>query len=194
MKIATLITVVGLASIASAQSTLTYSWSVGDTGNNDGLIEPGESAVLTMRGAMDPAATGFAGSIYDIAGIANWDTGAVASYTNFLKALTDDGNLQPNGDITGIESFQLPPLFNPTFDASNPVQLYEIVWTPNDYAPRSVQVGDANHLNNDVYTDTFGSSVSYQGIAGVASFNVVPTPASAALFGLGGLVTLRRRR
>ncbi|MBK7405421.1 MAG: PEP-CTERM sorting domain-containing protein [Phycisphaerales bacterium] len=194
MKIATLIAVAGIASIATAQSSLTYTWSVGDTGNNDGIIEPGESAVLTMHGEMAPAGVGFAGSIYDIVGVENWDTGTVASYTNSLKALTDDGALQGNNNITGIESFQLPPLFNPNFDASNPVKLYEIVWTPADYAARTIQVADANHLNNDVYTDTFGSSVAYQGLAGNAVFQVVPTPASVALFGLGGLVTLRRRR
>jgi len=33
MKITALIAVAGLASIAAAQNSLTYSWSVGDTGN-----------------------------------------------------------------------------------------------------------------------------------------------------------------
>ncbi|MCC7387412.1 MAG: PEP-CTERM sorting domain-containing protein, partial [Phycisphaerales bacterium] len=52
---------------------------------------------------------------------------------------------------------------------------------------------DANHVNNDVYTDTFGSSQGYQGVTGSTSFNVVPAPASLALLGLGGLVARRRR-
>ena len=194
MKLASLIAVAGLAAVASAQNVLTYSWSVSDTGNANGVIEPGESALLTMKGTMAPGATGFAGSIYQILGGTNWNTGSVDSYDNLLDALTNDGVLQGNGDITGIESFQLPPLFNPFFDASNPITLYKITWTPADYSARTVEVGDANHLNSDVYTDTSGTSVPYQTVAGTARFNVVPAPASMALIGLGGLVATRRRR
>ncbi|MBK7405423.1 MAG: PEP-CTERM sorting domain-containing protein [Phycisphaerales bacterium] len=195
MKLASLIALAGLAAAASAQ-TLTYSWTVGDTGNNDGFIDVGESAVLTLWGSMDPGATGFAGSIYDIVGDSEWSAGTVDSYTNMLKALTDDGAMQGDNSITGIESFQLPPLFNPNFDASNPIKLYSLQWTPSAYAGQTVGVGDTNHLNNDVYTDTFGSSVPYTGVAGKASFDVanVPAPASLALIGLGGLVAGRRRR
>lgn len=194
MKLASLIAVAGIAAAASAQGTITYSWSVSDTGNADGVIEPGESALLTMVATMDPGRTGFAGSIFDIVGGMNWDTGSVDSYDNLLDALTDDGTLQANGDITGIEAFQLPPLFNPDFVGDNPITLYQITWTPNDYTARDVSVADANHLNNDVYTDTFGTSVSYTGVPGAGTFSVVPAPASMALLGLGGLVAGRRRR
>jgi hypothetical protein len=194
MKLASLFAIAGLAAAASAQGTLTYSWSVSDTGNGDGKIEPGESALLTMTGTMDPGATGFAGSIFDIVGVSNWDTGTVDVYENHLDALTGPGDLQGNNDILTIEAFQLPPLFNPDFDASNPITLYSITWTPADYTARTVTVGDTNHLNNDVYTDDFGTSVPYDGVAGQATFDVVPAPASLALLGLGGLVAGRRRR
>ena len=194
MKLASLIAVAGIAAAASAQ-TMTYSWTVGDTGDNDGVITGGESAVLTLWAAMDPApAVGFAGSIYDIMGGANWDTGTVDSYENLVDSLgTGPGALQGNGDIMGIEAFQLPPFFNPSYDASNPIALYAITWTPADYTARTVEVADANHLNNDIYTDDFGTSAGYDGVNGAASFNVVPAPASLALLGLGGLVARRRR-
>ena len=193
MKLASLIAVAGIAAAASAQ-TLTYSWSVSDTGNGDGVIEPGESALLIMSGTMSPNAAGFAGSIYDIIGGANWDTGSVDSYVNRLNELTDDGALQANGDILLIESFQLPSAFNGNYVSDNPIELYYITWTPADYTARTVSVGDANHLNNSVYTDSFGTSVEYSGVAGSTSFDVVPAPASMALLGLGGLVAGRRRR
>jgi hypothetical protein len=194
MKLASLIAVAGFAAAAAAQGTLTYSWSVSDTGNGDGIIEQGEAALLTMIGTMDPGATGIAGTIYDIVGLNNWDTGTVSENTNHLAALTDHGQLQGNGDIMLIESFQLPPAFNPDFDPSNPITLYTLTWTPNDYTNRIVSVGDSNHLNNDVYTDDFGTSVAYTGVTGTVEFSVVPAPASLALLGLGGLVAGRRRR
>ena len=189
MKLASLIAVAGIAAAASAQ-TITYSWTVSDT-----ELSPGESAVLTLWATMDPMpAVGFAGSIYDIMGGANWDTGTISGATNLVDSLaTGPGTFEANNDITGIEAFQLPPFFNPSYDASNPIALYELTWTPNDYTARTVDVGDANHQNNDVYVDTFGTSVSYDGVTGSARFNVVPAPASMALLGLGGLVARRRR-
>ncbi len=123
-----------------------------------------------MIGTMEPGAVGFAGSIYDIRGGTNWTTGTVVSYDNRLDALTDDGELQTNGDILDIEGFQLPPAFNVEFDASNPIELYRVIWTPKSYADRTVTAGDANHLNNDVYTDNFGSSQAYTGVPGSVEF------------------------
>ena len=196
MKLASLIAVAGIAAAAGAQ-TMTYTWTVSDDGNGDGIIEPGESAMLTLSALMDPDQSandgGFAGSIYEILGGTNWDTGVVAVHDNLLDALTDDGTLVGN-DITNIESFQLPLFFNPFFDASNPIDIYKITWTPNDYSSRTVEVSDANHQNNDVYTDNFGTSIPYQAVVNGASFRVVPAPASLALLGLGGLVANRRRR
>jgi MYXO-CTERM domain-containing protein len=192
MKTTALI-VAGIAAAANAQ-VMTMSWTVGDTGNNDGIIEAGESAVLTMYAAMDPGAVGYAGSIFDILGTGNWDTGSVDSFANLVDSLaTGPGDLQGNNDITGIESFQLPPFFNPSFNAANPVAIYAITWTPNDYSNRTVSLTSANHANFSVYTDTFGTSVEYTGDVRGGSFQVVPAPASLALLGLGGLVARRRR-
>ncbi|MDQ7014256.1 MAG: PEP-CTERM sorting domain-containing protein [Planctomycetota bacterium] len=192
MKTTALIVVAGMAAVASAQ-TMTISWMVSDTGNGDGIIEPGESALLSMWAHMDPEATGFAGSIYDILGTGNFDTGTVDVYDNLLDGLTDDGTLVAGNDITGVESFQLPPAFNGDFIADNPIELYNITWTPNDYSGRTVS-GGTNHINFDVYTDSFGTSVPYTGDVSGFSFDVVPAPASVALLGLGGLVAVRRRR
>lgn len=38
----------GIAGAASAQSTIHWYWVVGDTGNNDGVISPGENATLNL--------------------------------------------------------------------------------------------------------------------------------------------------
>jgi hypothetical protein len=56
-----------------------------------------------------------------------------------------------------------------------------------------VEVGDANHLNNEVYTDEFGTSVPYEGIPGVARFTVaIPAPGALALLGLAAVRRARR--
>ncbi|HZW09352.1 MAG TPA: hypothetical protein VFF69_05555 [Phycisphaerales bacterium] len=52
---------------------------------------------------------------------------------------------------------------------------------------------DANHLNNDIYTDTFGTSVSFQQAPSEgAVIRVIPAPATLAPFLLAPLV--RRAR
>ncbi|MBK7405420.1 MAG: PEP-CTERM sorting domain-containing protein [Phycisphaerales bacterium] len=193
MKTTALIVVAGIAAVASAGDMNIY-WTVGDTGNNDGVIDAGESAVLNMYAEMVPGATGFAGSIYNIGGDAEWAAGNLDSYNNLLDALTNDGTAGANNSVNSIESFQLPPLFNPNFDASNPVHLYSMQWTPNSYAGQTVTGGSNGHLNFDVYTDTFGTSVGYTGNVTGFRFTVAPAPASMALLGLGGLVAGRRRR
>jgi hypothetical protein len=193
MKLASLIAVAGIAAAASAQ-TMTYSWVVSDSGNADGVIEPGEAAQLTLWATMDPTPPiGVAGSVDDIIGGTNWTTGSLSNLANLVDTLnTGPGTLNGN-DIMAVQAFQLNPLFNPNFNASNPIALYSFTWTPADYTARTVVVADANHLNNDVYIDDFGGNTSYTGVTGSASFDVVPAPASLALLGLGGLIARRRR-
>ncbi len=181
------------AGTATAQ-TMTYQWTV-TTDNGDTNLEPGESASLSLWALMDPEVTGFAGTIYDILGIQNWDSGNIVYLNNLFNAFGDPGFVRDNNDITGIESFQLPPAFNQDFVADNPIELYQIRWSTDDYTPRVIEVGDADHLNHDVYTDDFGTSVPYQGIPGIARFTVgIPTPSTLPLLALATLTTLRPRR
>lgn len=182
---------VAATSAAVAQGTVTYYWDVNGTGSNTVAIGPGDTVNLKMWGVWEPDDYGFAGSIYDILGLENWDSGTITDYENQLDQLTDDGDLQPNNDILGIESFALPPLFHQPWYPP-PVFLYEIEWAPHDYTPRTVRVGDANHFNNDLYTDQFGSSVGYDAAPGEAIIHIVPAPAAWAPLALPLLP--RRRR
>ncbi|HZW08755.1 MAG TPA: PEP-CTERM sorting domain-containing protein [Phycisphaerales bacterium] len=193
MKTTALFVVAGIAAAASAQGVMTISWTMSDTGNGDGILEAGETGVATLWALMEPGATGFAGSIYDLNGDARYADGT-HTFDNYLDDLTNDGTDQGNGHVTGIESFQLPAAFNPNFDGSNPIALGQLTYTPNSYAAGVATFSTENHLNFDVYTDDFGTSVSYTGVVTPGAFTIIPAPASMALLGLGGLVAGRRRR
>jgi MYXO-CTERM domain-containing protein len=184
--------VAGLASAATGQ-TLTLSWHVSDTGNGDGIVEPGESLLATLYAHMEPGQTGFAGAIFSIAGNDEWQHGTIESYDNKLDSLTDDGQLQPDNSILNIEAFQLPPAFNQDFVADNPIEVYEIVWTPENGVYRYVEWGTRDHLNGDVYTDDFGTSVPYTVVPGSASISI-PTPGVLVVLGVAGLGVRRRQR
>jgi hypothetical protein len=195
MRSVHVLTVCAAASIAAAQGTMTYAWDVSDTGNGDGFIEPGETALLTLYALMDPGATGFAGSIFEIAGDDEWQSkGAVVRIDNLLDSLTDNGTLHGDNSITGIEAFQLPPAFNPDFDASNPIALYQVEWEPDfGQLPIFAEVWTQNHLNNDVYVDDFGTSVAYDGINGSTTVVIFPSPGTALVLSCG-VATFARRR
>ena len=162
-----------LASMATAQEgEMTFTWEVSDTGNGNGVITPGESAMLSLWAAMDPERIGFASAMYDIIGGTGWETGGVVEYDNLLDEITDDGHLESNGDITEIESFQLPPAFNDHFIYESPVEIYRVVWTPVDYEDRTVSVYEF-HVWCYVYVDEFGNAVEYTCVPGEVTFPIV---------------------
>ncbi|HZW11329.1 MAG TPA: hypothetical protein VFF69_15605 [Phycisphaerales bacterium] len=175
---------------ASGAQTMTYFWTV-STDNGDTDLQPGEQASLSLWAHMDPEATGLAGTIYDIRGIQHWDTGDLVWYYNMFDSFGEQADGENN--IWAIEAFQLPPMFNPNFSADNPIEMYRLWWTTDDYTPRVIEVGDMNHLNNDVYTDEFGTSVPYEGVPGVARFTVnIPEPWALTLLGLAAVRRVRR--
>ncbi len=184
--------VAGLATAAAGQ-VMQFEWTLSDTGNGDGHLEPGESLIATLWASMDPGQVGFAGSIFEINGNGEWQEGTIESYDNKLDSLTDDGQLQADNSITGIEAFQLPPAFNGDFISDNPIEVYEIVWRPLNDVYFFVEWGTLLHLNGDVYTDDFGTSVPYEVVPGRASI-AIPTPGGVALLGLTGVVAMMRRR
>ena len=184
------------AAAACGQGTMQFYWDLNGEGTNEIAIAPDDTVNLRLYVLMDPTPViGFADAIYDIVGLHDWDSGEITLYENKFGAITDDGELQANNDILDIESFQLPPFFNPEFDRSNPVWLYEIEWTPDDYTARIVEVTDANHVVGAVYTDDFGSSVEYEILpSDGARIFIVPAPAGLVGLGLGLAAGMRRAR
>ncbi len=184
MKLATLIAVAGIAAAASAQ-TMTMSWTT------SGDINDGETGTATLWAAMDPGAIGFGGSIFDFS---HDGTGTYSIDINPLFTLGNNGTDDGFGNVTEVETFQLPPMFNGDFIADNPIAIATFTITPDSYNNHVISFGTSNHQNFSVYTDAGGTSAEYDGVVMGGSFNVVPAPASMALLGLGGLVATRRRR
>lgn len=181
---------------AVTNNTVTYYWDVNDSGSNTAAIGPGETVNLKMYAGWDPVGgpLGFAGTAYEILGLSNWDTGEVTLFDNTLDMLSDDGDLQPNNDMLDIQAFQLPPFFNQYFRENNPILLYEIHWTPDDFTARTVRLTDANHLHNSFYTDSFGGSSEYQAMPSEgATIYIIPAPGTGLAMAFGAVVMRRRR-
>lgn len=178
-----------LGSSALAQGTMTFAWDIALPDNY--ATDP---VVLSLWADMDPAQVGFAGSTFDITGNENWERGTISVYDNLFDSLTDDGQLQGDNSIIDIETFQLPPFFNPDFVANDPVHIYTIEWLAWDgYNLEIVEFWLDNILNSDVYTDDFGGNEAYTPVGGFGWFGI-PTPSTAAVLAVAGLAATRRRR
>ncbi|HRQ73654.1 MAG TPA: hypothetical protein PLU35_11555 [Phycisphaerales bacterium] len=186
------------AGAAQAQYTMDWSWTVSDTGNEDGIIEPGEHALLTLMAEWGgPPPIWYAASFFDIVGISGWEDGTllVADGNDELGKLTnEDGVPQSNNDILAIDTFQLPKFFNPNIWEGNPMAIYWIEWAPNGYSPRTVSGTSANHLYHSVYIDNFGTSVEATPTIEGFSFQIVPAPGTLAIAVACGVLAVRRRR
>lgn len=79
-----LVLVAAMSAGARGQNTGTRFWTVSDTGDGDGFIEPTESALLTLWCEFDPPqpqeGSGFAGTRYAIIGDKYWARGTAVSY------------------------------------------------------------------------------------------------------------------
>jgi hypothetical protein len=186
------------ASAANAQSMVNYTWAVSDTGNANGLIEPGESGVFTLS-AQIMAAPGayFAGSIFNVMNTGGLETG---SYTGMVRnpALTmnpvGSGTADPLGNISAVDVFQLSSFMNPLAVTANPITLYTLTWQPADYTPRAVS-GAGIHLTSQIYADPFAiGATDAMAVPGGFAAQVVPAPGAAALLAVAGLTAARRRR
>ena len=196
------------APAASAQ-VATWFWTVSDTGNGDGIIEPDESALLTLWMAFDPPNHGFSlAGPYDIVGDDAWMDGVIrdadrtkrwpdGGFDNLLffdvGANLGFGDLQADNSITGIEHFQLSEFMGPNYNRDNPIALFFLEWTPGSYDPRAVTI-DNGGPDAYIYTDHMGENILYRGTGGSVTFQVVPSPAAGPLLALAALGVCRRRR
>jgi len=89
------ILILAATTAAAHAQVATWYWTVSDTGDGDGLIEPGESALLTLWMGFDPRQDQYGGGVawagpYNILGDAAWESGAVEARENRLGLFGDD--------------------------------------------------------------------------------------------------------
>jgi len=172
-------------------------WMVSDTGDADGIIEPGESALLTLFMAFDPpqwrdGAFSEAGP-YDILGDQTWARGTIDDYDMRLDWFSTDPVIDGENNILQVSHFQLARVWGDDYDTSNPIDLFFIQWTPGSYAHATVTL-DNGGPEAWIYTNAFGERLLYAGEGGAVSFDVVPAGPSAAVgFAALALATRRRR-
>lgn len=183
----------GVAPAALAQGTITFFWDINDTGQ-DTYLYAGETSInFKLYALMEPEQFSFAESIYEIRGGSEFGSaGVVTNYDNKLDQNSDEGELQPNNDILDIDSFQFPELFGYQHDRSNPILLYELDWQVTSFFTEAT-LTSADHQGNWVYTDQYGTVLTYEPITTTATV-IIPAPATAALPLATAAMAMRRSR
>lgn len=194
MKTMMMIAAAGIAlstGAANAQQVLSFNWM-----SNKAVLSPADPiATLTLTaswsGGVGYAASTFSALATNAGGHA---LTLVPGRNPFLVfAGSPSPVAMPDGSVLPIDTFQLPPAFNPLFAGSNPLNIFTMQFQATDFTPRTVTYTSA-HATANIYTTPMGGSVPYTAQAGAASFQVVPAPGALALLGVSGLVAIRRRR
>lgn len=209
MSAATTIGVVCLAgtgAIAQVGGDATWLWEV-STQNGDSIVEPGESATITLAVDMTPdvgpgsPTQGFAKSTFDVLGGMGADTGEIIAWEvlNNLDLLGDTAETD-GVSLFGVTAIQVVA---DVFNDDDPIDVFEFVWKPGDYDNRVVEYSTfsfledrADHLiivweGPDLWKS---DAVLWPIEEATISFQVVPAPTSALLIGLAGIAAARRRR
>jgi len=195
MKTAAIIALAGMASVATAQSAHVML-------HHDGgaSINVGDSVTWTLSVSYTGGGAVSGGNMV-ISGDNALGTSSAFAYTP-----TNGGNNGGTSNGAGIgfvnwtNSLFLEAFGNPA-DHSNPFVAGTFSFTAGAVGTLSYAVtkGEASSAFTSVAQDAFNETLFDDvGAAGltidVMDLNIVPTPASAALLGLGGLVAVRRRR
>lgn len=184
--------IVGLAAAGACaqKDSATWLWDV-STPNGDAIVEPGETATITLSVLMDVDAGGapiaLFGSIFDTLGGNQADVGNILGW----EVLSDLADMF--GDVTTTDGISLFgtyvaqcffPNFVPCTD-DNPIDVLSFHWDTDDYSRYSVDFATSTKALQ-VTIDPMGDQQVIDVPVNEASitFLVVPAPAAVALIGL----------
>lgn len=199
--IAFAIAVFGASNFAFADGTITWLWDV-TTANGDSLVEPGETANITLIADLSPDVNfpdgpvlGFAATVFDLLGGSNAQLGVISDW----KIIGIDGLVeqQLDYDLLGVTIAQSTG--QDFFSPADPISLFEFEWTPQTYDHYQVSYSTATTLMRAWEgTEEVPFLVDWTSIDASIDFLVVPSPPSLLLWGTLGIVAVsahtRRRR
>jgi hypothetical protein len=186
------------------QGTATWLYDV-TTQNGDAIVEPGETATITLSLLMEPTGgevkAAFIGyAHFDVLDAGGADTGAVTGWEihNMLDQLKGDTTTTDGVSLFNVTA-QQGLTFDQFFTDDNPVEVITYEWLPSTYEPRTVHyetVSDTIHAPHTVIVyEYFGGDdvdvVTYPLSEAAITVAVIPTPPTLALL---LLATPRRRR
>lgn len=199
--------VIGTAAMANATlPTYTLNWLV--NGQESVVVNEGEVVLVTGIASWLPAAHGL-GSNQMRVELANADVTDGLEYSEaaglgrnallrMMPQAFTDGVIVGGRNITGvgntvIDAAQMPQMMNPLFTGANPIEVFRFNFIAGD-AGRTIEI-DSPITNVNLFANAMGvPTAPYIITTDGASIQIVPTPGSMALLGLGGAACLRRRR
>ena len=187
------------------QGTATWLYDV-TTQNGDAIVEPGETASITLSLLMEPNDpddyVAIAVTIFDTIGGDGADMGFILGWEvlNYLDQLTGDLTTTDGVSLYNTNAGQLT-VFTGPFTGANPVDVLTFEWAPHEYVHFDVNYATISDIegqqivvvwegeNWDVVT-----AVDYPVTEAAISFAVVPAPPAALALLLATAITRRRSR
>jgi hypothetical protein len=165
MKIRATLALAGLAAVpgmafgqaSTTEATVSYALSWQDTGNNNGVVEPGEGAHFRLTVTMTPgvgtivnytgglassgALRGIASGFVDLNGTNNaagaWSGTTIDEFFDLVPGGLGHGTPAAGGSQLQNIQFGQFPVNNASVNTTNPiVNVFEGTWTPADYTSR----------------------------------------------------------
>jgi hypothetical protein len=205
---------------STTEATLRYQLSWQDTGNHNGIVEPGEGAAFSLTVLMTPTINtiihysgGFAGvgrlrgvgyCWFDLLG----SGGCEGSWTDII--IDESWDIYPAGhgapagggsELRGILFGQY--VVTDVWNTANPlIDVFRATWTPADYAPRTAgwTMAPSNGVGSGVLVRPNNAGNWVELVQCLSDFGqplsipIVPAPPGAGAIALGGVVAAGRRR
>jgi hypothetical protein len=193
------------ATPALADGTATWLWDV-TTQDGDALVEPGETATITLSLLMELALgdgpfVALAATMFDTIGMAGADNGDIAGWFIHYPLAEIDGDTTTTDGVSLFNSSAIQLTVGPPFSSDNPIAVITFEWEPAEHEMLNVEYTtySFNPEPHAMYVwegadKQSADAVTYDVTEAAITFTVIPAP-PAAFFALPALAfTCRRSR
>jgi len=205
----TLAAAAGTPAHAGEEPSVTWLWEV-TTDDGDALVEPGETATVTLSADMEPSVgepgqtdgfivVGIGSTIFDTIGGMNADRGGIADWQvlNMLDFQLGDLTTSDGVSLFGTLAGQ-GPSFNLFFTDDDPVDVLTWSWSTDDFSGYVVQYETSTEGfligEGDEPGDIDDSFLARTVFEAKVEFHVIPSPTAASAILFLSPVLLRRHR